>query len=93
MLQQMQVSDVLLLEAKAEGENLRENVQTLPDFEERPLDWWSPGLVGVSGLLFRVMLLARSAVAPNVIEKTQRAAQQVRLFFFSFSFPHTREHH
>ena len=86
MVQQMQVVNALLVKAEAEEEGIRTTTKTLPDLDERPVDWWSPGLVGVSGLLFRVMLLARSAVAPEVIAKIQRAAQQVRIFFFFF-FP------
>ena len=62
MLQQMLVAEMLLLEARAEDDDAKTKGKALPDLEERPFDWWSPGLVGVSGLLFRVMLLARASI-------------------------------
>ena len=51
MLQQMLVAEMLLLEARAEDDDAKTKGKALPDLEERPFDWWSPGLVGVSGLL------------------------------------------
>jgi hypothetical protein len=43
----------------------------------KPFDWWSPGLVGVSGTLYRVILLAWSPIGENVSNEVQRMAQQV----------------
>ena len=80
MVLQMQMIDALMRKDPKQEESGREDRRKiLPDVDERPLDWWSPGLVGVSGLLFRVMLLARSPIVPPASEKIQRIAQQVRV--------------
>ena len=47
--------------------------------QERPFDWWSPGLIGVAGMLYRIMVLAWSSIDEKVSNEIQRLAQQVRL--------------
>ena len=60
-------------------ENQETNVVTNSQ-EARPFDWWSPGLVGVSGVLYRVILLVWSSIGEKVPNEVQRMAQQVRIF-------------
>ena len=77
---QMEVSEQMLIQR----ENDEDQKPALADSQQmRPFDWWSPGLVGVSGMLYRIMLLAWSSIDNTVSTDIQRVAQQVCLLLRS----------
>ena len=76
---QMKMSENILKQHKtlAKTNAIIKNKNIFPNSkQERPFDWWSPGLVGVSGTLYRVMLLAWSSISDTVTNEVQRVAQQ-----------------
>ena len=75
---QMEVSQRTLERTEMNEEELGTSAITNSS-QERPFDWWSPGLIGVAGMLYRIMVLAWSSIDEKVSNEIQRLAQQVRL--------------